>query len=111
MAVRMRHATPAASILTPGPCREDIYTIDESLINTLRTYLQTLFGVASTVVVISFVTPIFMACLVPMILFYASEQKFFMVRDFFATREIIRIGLRCLTVLTAIGNISRIEAT
>jgi hypothetical protein len=58
----------------------DIYTIDESLVTTLRTYLQTLFGVASTVVVISCVTPVFMFCLIPMILFYANEQKFFMVR-------------------------------
>ena len=59
----------------------DIYTIDEQLSATLRTYLQTLFSVLSTVVVISGVTPLFALCLMPIIAFYVVEQKFFTVRN------------------------------
>jgi ABC-type multidrug transport system fused ATPase/permease subunit len=58
---------------------KDIYTIDEQLMATLRVYLQTLFGVLSTVVVISGVTPIFTICLIPIIIFYVVEQSFFTV--------------------------------
>jgi len=61
------------------PLSLDIYTIDEQLMETLRTYLFTLFTVFSTVVVISGVTPIFTLCLFPMMLFYAWEQSRFTV--------------------------------
>jgi hypothetical protein len=47
---------------------------------TLRTYLQTLFAVLSTIVVISGVTPVFTMCLIPIIIFYVVEQNFFTVR-------------------------------
>jgi ATP-binding cassette, subfamily C (CFTR/MRP), member 1 len=57
----------------------DIYTTDEQLTETMRTYLGTLFAVVSTVVVISGVTPLFSLCLVPMIIFYIVEQQFFTV--------------------------------
>ena len=59
---------------------KDIYTIDEQLMNTLRPYLQNLFGILSTIVVISGVTPVFTICLIPIIIFYVVEQKFFTVR-------------------------------
>lgn len=59
----------------------DIYTIDEQLVATLRVYLQTLFSVLSTIVVISGVTPVFTLCLIPILIFYVSEQSFFTVRQ------------------------------
>lgn len=34
-------------------------------------------SVASTIVVISTVTPVFMLCLIPIIMFYGSQQAFF----------------------------------
>jgi ATP-binding cassette subfamily C (CFTR/MRP) protein 1 len=58
---------------------KDMYTIDEQLMGTLRTYLQTLFGVFSTLLVISSVTPLFLLCLVPMLIFYLKEQSFFTI--------------------------------
>jgi ATP-binding cassette subfamily C (CFTR/MRP) protein 1 len=58
---------------------KDVYGIDEQLMSTLRTYLQTLFNVLSTIVVISTITPIFTICLIPIILFYAMEQAHFTV--------------------------------
>jgi hypothetical protein len=57
-----------------------MYTIDEQLIATLRTYLMTLFTIFSTIAVISGVTPVFVLCLIPMIIFYIKEQSFFTVR-------------------------------
>jgi hypothetical protein len=57
----------------------DIYAVDEQLMDTLRAYLQTLFAVISTIAVISAVTPIFMLCLVPMLVYYVKEQSFFTV--------------------------------
>ena len=62
---------------------KDVYTVDEQLMSTLRTYLQTLFNVISTVVVISAITPIFTVCLVPIIVYYAIEQAYFTVRALF----------------------------
>jgi hypothetical protein len=57
----------------------DIYTIDEQLMMALRSYLSTIMSVASTIVVISFVTPLFTVCLVPILIYYALQQKFFTV--------------------------------
>lgn len=56
-----------------------MYTVDEQLAQTLRTYLQTLFSVLSTIAVISGVTPLFAVCLIPICAFYLVEQKFFTV--------------------------------
>jgi len=58
---------------------KDIYTTDEKLMPDLSTYLSTLFSVFSTIAVISGVTPVFVLCLVPMILFYVNEQRFFTI--------------------------------
>lgn len=58
---------------------KDVYTVDEQLMSTMRTYLQTLFNVLSTIVVISVVTPIFTLCLIPIVLYYAVEQAYFTV--------------------------------
>lgn len=59
---------------------QDMYTIDSQLMSTLRSYLTTIMNIVSTIVVISGVTPYFTICLVPIILFYASQQNFFTVR-------------------------------
>ena len=56
---------------------QDMYTVDSQLMNALRSYLTTIMNVVSTIVVISGVTPWFTICLVPIILFYASQQNFF----------------------------------
>jgi hypothetical protein len=45
----------------------------------LRSYLGTVMSVASTIVVISFVTPFFTVCLVPILIYYAIQQSFFTV--------------------------------
>jgi ABC-type multidrug transport system fused ATPase/permease subunit len=58
---------------------QDMYTIDSQLMAALRSYLTTIMSVCSTVVVISGVTPAFAICLIPIFLFYASQQKFFTV--------------------------------
>lgn len=58
---------------------KDIYTTDEQLMSTLRTYLMTLFSVLSTIVVISVITPTFTFCLIPIIVYYAVEQAYFTV--------------------------------
>lgn len=57
-----------------------MYTIDETLNDTLINYLWTLFNILSTIVVISGVTPVFAICLVPIVLFYVNEQSYFTVR-------------------------------
>eukprot|EP00559_Dactyliosolen_fragilissimus_P007142 CAMPEP_0184860246 /NCGR_PEP_ID=MMETSP0580-20130426/5172_1 /TAXON_ID=1118495 /ORGANISM="Dactyliosolen fragilissimus" /LENGTH=1483 /DNA_ID=CAMNT_0027357283 /DNA_START=38 /DNA_END=4489 /DNA_ORIENTATION=- len=56
---------------------KDMYTIDESLVDRLRSYLATLSKVISTIIVISSVTPYFTLCLVPILCFYAGQQAYF----------------------------------
>jgi len=62
------------------PCTlSDMYTIDEELVMTFRSYIRCLSGIVSTVLVISGVSPIFTICLIPIIWFYIKEQQFFTV--------------------------------
>jgi ABC-type multidrug transport system fused ATPase/permease subunit len=56
---------------------KDMYTVDEQLVATLMSYLDTMASVISVVVVISFATPLFLVVLLPLFAFYASEQNFF----------------------------------
>lgn len=56
-----------------------MYTVDESLPDALETYLFCLFEVISTLVVVSFVTPMFTVCILPIIYWYHIEQKYFTV--------------------------------
>ena len=58
----------------------DINTIDEQLMMTLRSFLATVFSVISTIVVVSGVTPVFTLCLIPIIIYYVIQQRFFTVR-------------------------------
>ena len=55
----------------------DMNTIDMSLIETLRSYLVTLFSIFSTIIVISIITPIFTVCLIPIVTFYTLQQVYF----------------------------------
>mmetsp|Transcript_23427 Transcript_23427/g.65388 ORF Transcript_23427/g.65388 Transcript_23427/m.65388 type:complete len:488 (-) Transcript_23427:82-1545(-) len=57
----------------------DMYEIDERLMTAMRSYLQTLFNVISTIAVVCAVTPIFAVCLIPMIIYYGNQQAFFTV--------------------------------
>jgi len=56
---------------------KDIYVVDEDLPSTFRSYLATMTSVISTIIVISSVTPIFTACLVPILIFYLMQQRYF----------------------------------
>lgn len=69
--------TPIGRIL--NRFSKDVYTIDEELVTTLRMYIRNLTQIASTILVISGVSPVFTACLIPIILFYMSEQAFFTI--------------------------------
>jgi hypothetical protein len=61
---------------------QDVYSIDEDLSGAIINYLATMFTVFSTIVVISVVTPGFIFCLIPLIMFYVSEQSVFIVSVF-----------------------------
>ena len=65
----------------------EMYTVDEELVSTLRSYLNSLMSVISVVFVISSVTPMFTLCLVPIIIFYLHQQNYFTT----TYREIKRI--------------------
>lgn len=56
---------------------KDIYTIDETIPSSLRTFLMTLFGVVSTIIVIVIATPIFLAVIVPLAVLYVLIQRFY----------------------------------
>lgn len=64
-----------------------MYTVDEELVSTLRSYLNSLMSVISVVFVISSVTPMFTLCLVPIVVFYLHQQNYFTT----TYREIKRI--------------------
>lgn len=51
--------------------------MDENLPQTIRSYLSTVFAVIGTVTVISVITPWFIIVLVPIIVFYRKQEKFF----------------------------------
>ena len=56
---------------------KDMYTLDEQIPQTIRSYLSTIFAVIGTVVVISVITPWFMVALVPIVIFYKVQEKYF----------------------------------
>jgi ATP-binding cassette subfamily C (CFTR/MRP) protein 1 len=67
--------TPAGRII--NRFSKDIFTIDEKLVATMRSYFATLFNVFGVIIVISYVSPYFIICLVPLLAFYLQQQKFF----------------------------------
>jgi ATP-binding cassette subfamily C (CFTR/MRP) protein 1 len=63
--------------LTPFVTSLDIYTLDEGLPASFRMYLNCIFKVVSTLVVVTSVTPIFAALLVPILYYYRLQQAYF----------------------------------
>ena len=53
---------------------KDIYLIDEAIPRSLRMFLSVSFSVLSTIVVISYSTPIFLAVVVPLAIVYILTQ-------------------------------------
>jgi len=56
---------------------KDLYTVDEQLVESGRSYLTTMAQVLSAIVVVSSVTPKFIVGLIPLLFFYVHQQNFF----------------------------------
>ena len=56
---------------------KDMYTVDEQLVVSGRSYFSTMAQVLSTIVVVTSVTPKFIFGLVPLLFFYLHQQNFF----------------------------------
>uniref|UniRef100_A0A3Q1HY50 ATP binding cassette subfamily C member 2 n=1 Tax=Acanthochromis polyacanthus TaxID=80966 RepID=A0A3Q1HY50_9TELE len=56
---------------------KDIFTIDETIPQTVRSWIMCLLGVLGTLVGISLATPIFVAVLVPLAVIYYFVQRFY----------------------------------
>ena len=69
------HTTPTGRLL--NRFSQDLYTVDETLPSQARIYLQVLFQIASTLLVISFVTPAFLLVVLPVFYFYRQLQTLF----------------------------------
>jgi len=64
--------TPSGRIL--NRFSKDIYTIDEIVPRSVRSFIFTFFIVFSTIFVISFATPLFMVVIIPLTIFYLLVQ-------------------------------------
>ena len=56
---------------------KDMYTVDEQLVQSARSYLATMVSVLSTIFVVVSVTPGFVIALIPIGVFYLNQQRFF----------------------------------
>ncbi|XP_063900420.1 ATP-binding cassette sub-family C member 3-like [Zophobas morio] len=56
---------------------KDIYTIDEALPNSLKSFLNTFFSVLGTIFIIAFATPKFLIIVLPLLLLYIVIQRFY----------------------------------
>jgi ABC-type multidrug transport system fused ATPase/permease subunit len=56
---------------------KDVYTVDENIPATWSMLLNTLMSVSATLVTISYVTPLFMVILVPVLIGYYFSQRYF----------------------------------
>lgn len=56
---------------------KDVYTLDGKLVSAMRAYFSTLANVFATIIVVTYATPSFALCLIPMIAFYINQQKYF----------------------------------
>ncbi len=56
-----------------------MYTIDSQLMTALRSYASTLLSVVSAVIVNAGVSPAFTIGIIPLIFYYAAQQRFFTV--------------------------------
>ena len=66
---------------------KDIYTIDEQIPQTVRSYLGTMAKVISTILYICVITPLFVVGLVPIMLFYYVAQRYYIK----TSRELTRL--------------------
>lgn len=55
----------------------DIYTLEESLPESMATYFSCLCEVISTLLVVTYVTPVFAVMLLPILYFYRRQQVYF----------------------------------
>lgn len=77
--------TPIGRIL--NRFTKDTYTLDDSLPRTLGQFLNMLFNSASVLVVIGYVTPIFLTAFLPLSYFYRLIQKYYLE----SSRELKRL--------------------
>jgi len=56
---------------------KDVYLIDEVIPSNLKSFLSTMFSVLSTIFVISYSFPIFLAAIVPILVVYYAVQRIF----------------------------------
>lgn len=52
----------------------DIYTIDKTIPHSIHAFIAAFFAVLSTIVVISYATPLFMVVILPLLVFYLFIQ-------------------------------------
>ena len=64
--------TPSGQIL--NRFSKDINTIDETIPRSIRTFIFTFFTVLSTIIVISYATPLFMIIILPLTILYILIQ-------------------------------------
>ena len=67
---------------------KDLYTVDEQLVVSGRSYLATMTSVISTIFVVTVVTPKFLFGLAPIFIFYVHQQAFFTM----SYRELKRVS-------------------
>ena len=67
--------TPSGRIL--NRFSRDVETIDNTLPSQFRSWMNTAFGTVSTLIVISYSTPIFMVVIIPLLILYFLVQRFY----------------------------------
>jgi len=67
--------TPAGRIV--NRFTQDIYIFDEQVVQTVRYYTYTVSQVIATVAIVSFVTPPFAICMIPILMYYGHMQMYF----------------------------------
>lgn len=81
---------------------------------TLRMYIRNLTQILSTILVISGVSPVFTACLIPIIFFYVKEQAFFTVsqvlRAAHGSYGLFRTHLTCFNSQITYRELKRLDS-
>jgi ABC-type multidrug transport system fused ATPase/permease subunit len=77
--------TPLGRIL--NRCSQDVYTIDQQLMGTISSFISCVLSVLSTVVVISYTTPLFLLGVLPLGGFYLYVQRYYVA----TSRELQRL--------------------
>lgn len=77
---------------------EDMNVVDDPLVGTAQIYLYFASEILATLVVISFTTPPFALCMIPVLVFYMKQQSFFTQ----TYRELTRISTASMSPLIAL---------